>query len=298
MDYKLSVPLTTSIDALFGNTSWFHDIMRYSANMSVDTRGQAISVIPPRPCAGMPFSQSSDTNGNHSQAPHYCDRIDYDIYKGDGYAQNNIVNIRWAWLENLIPSSGDLAGSRPMDKIETWLKISMFVANRGVMTTYADKSRTIYSASGELIRKPVVSLVAMIVLSTLLGLQLLGLTFLAYYMYQTPSCAAELDALTMARIGAALHQQGVLGAFGESSLDDAEALKDVNCVIGMRSEQLDAYSSSGKGQYATVRGGEVHDVEMQSFATKKPLATVDGEGSADLLGLGALGKIQRRSRGD
>jgi hypothetical protein len=72
-------------------------------------------------------------------------------------------------------------------------------------------------------------------MSLLIGLQLLGLLRLTWYIYHVPSWTGTLDAMAMARIGARLGQQGLLlndGVSGDRERD-ARALHKVDGLIGV-----------------------------------------------------------------
>lgn len=101
-----------------------------------------------------------------------------------------------------------------MKSAETLLQISTFVANRALLTCYSPQEnrdfsagfqgRGIQSSPGRMVQKPVVSTAASIVLSILIGLQVIGLFYLAYYIYHVPTWTHALDAMAMARIVSAL----------------------------------------------------------------------------------------------
>ena len=118
----------------------------------------------------------------------------------------------------------------------------MFVANQAFITMASPEfgpanappqGRLIYASPGTAVQKPSLSRTAGVVLSVLIGLQLLGLGYLTYYLYRIPSWTYQLDAMAMARIGASLHDRGVLPAIGSVSKDDIAALQTVGGLIGI-----------------------------------------------------------------
>ena len=118
-----------------------------------------------------------------------------------------------------------------------------------------------YTSPGELVQKPIVTRAVLIVLSSLIGLQLVGLAYLMYYIYHVPTWTGALDAIAMARIGATLSDNMSLPFDAEVELRDIERLKDVDGLVGLQPR------NSGKNN---VDSGSVHqdrgeDVELQQL---------------------------------
>jgi hypothetical protein len=116
------------------------------------------------------------------------------------------------WLEGFVPQHTQFYHN--LKSVETLLHISTFAANRALVTYYSPQEnrdifssfqgRVIQSSPGRMVQKPVVSTAALVVLSILIGLQVIGLSYLAYYIYQVPTWTHALDAMAMARIVSAL----------------------------------------------------------------------------------------------
>lgn len=111
-----------------------------------------------------------------------------------------------------------------------FLEITAFFANEALLLTSADvssiTSREIYTSSGYTILKPQMSIPGLVVISLLIGLQVVMLFVLVLFIYSVPSWVGSLDALTMARIGAQLSSQG-------KELDSAS----VSAVVGIREHE-------------------------------------------------------------
>lgn len=75
------------------------------------------------------------------------------------------------------------------------------------------------------------SVAALVVLSVLLALQLLGLGYFTYYLYHVPTSSCELDALAMARIGASLEQRELLPPIGPVSNEgNFSSFSNMTCI--------------------------------------------------------------------
>jgi hypothetical protein len=82
------------------------------------------------------------------------------------------------------------------------LNIAMYFANEALLTTAAD--RPLYSNPGYMISKPKKSLAGLIVITTFIGLQAIGLCLLMAFIYSTPTWTDDLDADALTQIGAQL----------------------------------------------------------------------------------------------
>jgi hypothetical protein len=129
------------------------------------------------------------------------------------------------------------------------LSTAMFVANRAFLTLLSPNvsrskqrlqsyltGRKIYTSPGVTVQKPVLSRAALIVLSVLIGLQVLVLGYLTYYLYRVPTWPDQLDAMAMTCIGASLDHRGVLPAIGSVNEKDLAALQNVGALIGIVEE--------------------------------------------------------------
>jgi hypothetical protein len=112
-----------------------------------------------------------------------------------------------------------------MGNIEGLLQVSRFFANHALLTfnspsVDADveygkwRGRAIYSSPGRLVQKSVVSTAALVILSFLIGAQLIGLAYLAYYIYHVLTWTGALDAMAITRIGASMRDKEILPPIG------------------------------------------------------------------------------------
>lgn len=197
--WRVSGPLATTAAALFGNTSWFDNVVSYSVNMT--SKGENNAVTWQRLCEGMPLGQLFLDKGDTLGLPDPGEHCTYDQRSARGFraTEDNLLNIRNGWLRAFVPqhdawlvTKGDL---QPTAMVESMLQIGLFAANRALLTFHSPNSigsfhsqgRSIYSSDGQIVQKPEMSSTALIFLTILLGLQLLGLALLTYYIYHVPT---------------------------------------------------------------------------------------------------------------
>lgn len=229
----------TSALALFGESSWLSASATYVSKASFDptnNTGSYKNASWQLFCRGKPFSQlliSVDHDISYT-----CKYIDLDIIEGDGPHEDEIFFA----IRYLLGAFAPFSENRTLNDSESLLTTAMFVANRAFLTllspapelsSYYSMGRMVYSSPGVTVQRPVLSNTALIVLSVLIGLQLLGLGYLTYYLYRVPTWSDQLDAMAMARIGASLHDKGVLPAIGPVSKEDLDALQTVSGLIGI-----------------------------------------------------------------
>ncbi|KAH7355564.1 hypothetical protein BKA66DRAFT_382204, partial [Pyrenochaeta sp. MPI-SDFR-AT-0127] len=206
-----SGPLMASILAMFGDRSLFA-----LANRSTDaTSGLAMSQI----CqAGrMPFS----TFNGHAQYIRACTDFGEDHDRA-------LVAIMRKFIASTFNST---------DEGVRYLSASIFFANQAMLLQTAEKTegftaRPIYTAAGQLISKPVVSPTGRIIVSVLILAQLIGLAYLAWYIYQVPTWTAMLDALAVARITNSLNKGDIPG-IGSMSTGDLRRLEETDGLVGI-----------------------------------------------------------------
>lgn len=114
------------------------------------------------------------------------------------------------WLDGFTPQRR--TQGKGMESVETLLQISTFAANKALLTFYspqvnaqdifasAFRGRDIMFSPGGKVQKPVLSTAALVIMTILIGLQVIGLAYLAYYILHVPTWTGALDALAMARI--------------------------------------------------------------------------------------------------
>jgi len=246
MSWKVPGPLTTSALALFGRGSWFKTAAGYVSKASFieDDDYDIMETIVPWQlfCRGMPFSKRQPwlepSSIGATDFVSECNSVDQNILHGDREVMASLETATHGLLAAFAPAESDTAMRNP----ENMLTTAMFVANQAFLTLFSPEfgptytrsaGRLIYTAPGTAVQKPLLSKRALIILSALIGLQLLGLSYLTFYLYRVPAWSDQLDAMAMARIGASLQHQGVLPAIGPVDKRDLKALQNVGGLIGI-----------------------------------------------------------------
>ena len=129
----------------------------------------------------------------HTSAP--CDRVLFSHFTKDSW----LPNLVWDWVDQL---TSDSSTANQVMNAGVWL------ANKNMLmqsvTQQLQESLTdevaIYTGSGYPITKPSVSLAGIIVVSVLLGAEVIGLCILALWIAQRPSWTSTLDAVAVARL--------------------------------------------------------------------------------------------------
>jgi hypothetical protein len=117
------------------------------------------------------------------------------------------------------------------------LSASVFFANQAMLLQTVQKTqgvtaRPLGTAPGETIQRPTGSLASLIVMSILVLLQLLGLLYLAWYIYSVPTWTDMLDALAVARITSSLDRGSIPGV-GSLDSNDIDRLSKIDGLIGV-----------------------------------------------------------------
>jgi len=304
----------TSTLALFGRGSWLSSAGKYSSkassNVTDDTedyRDASWHLF----CHGMPFlnlgllfdktNMSSLDKGllrreliHNDGFASACDLADLAIPSGKEVREEHVQLATHYLLAAFAPANVTGTYINP----ENLLMAAMFVANEAFLTLLLPEAnkqdsipggRVIYNSPGAAVQKPVLSRMALLILSLLIGLQLLGLAYLAYYLQHVPTWSGQLDAMAMARIGASLHSRGVLPAIGPVSKKDIAGLKTVGGLIGITEKVPRRKSSIATfvlPELATTGGLEVEsqwlnpDEHYHEFpitrSVSPELATTDG----------------------
>jgi hypothetical protein len=302
-EWRVSGPLAISAIALFSNTSWIHNVIEYATNTSYadardedQSRGAKSPLKWQRLCAGMPFGGLVSSEEGRYAPAYRCQLIDHDLAAGYTPRSMDLLSLTHEWIAGFAPDT-----YRKMEMAEALLQISMFSANRALLTFYSPsvdytaiwRGRTIHSSPGQMVQRPVVSKAAMVVLSVLLALQSLSLIYLAYYIYHVPTWTGSLDAIAIARIGASLRDQYVLPPIGPVDEKDLDALRNVDGLIGV----VEKTDDNGRSQRRRASsnwsddGASVLNLELQQVGSKGPYINVEAQGSDIQLGLGVSGVI-------
>jgi hypothetical protein len=301
--------LMTSALALFGNGSWLSVAAKYVSNETYHAgdpeNDQKLSwqLL----CSGMPFSRlflPSDRGEflkDSLRLVSLCRWLQEGMFNGYGPSKRDLFEITHRFLRALGPVVDEKSASKDKNlySAENLLKCSMFVANRAFLKLLSADGfrndevdlmgRTIYTSPGIAVQKPVLSKATLIVLSILMGLQLLGLSYLTYYLYRVPTWSSQLDAMAMARIGASLNHQGILPAIGPVSKTDLAALQTVGGLIGIVEKSECSMTRSMSPDMTTTHGSEV---ELQRLTwTEEGSKNIENGSTSVELGLDAPGPI-------
>ena len=111
-----------------------------------------------------------------------------------------------------------------------------------VAKTEAYTARTIYTAPGQFIPKPSTGLSGLVVVSVLVFAQLIGLAYLAWYIYQVPTWTDMLDALAVARITNSLSRTDI-PSLGSITPSEIERLRKLDGLVGVIEHDAEPHSS-------------------------------------------------------
>lgn len=214
-----SGPLMTTAMTLFGDDSW----LAMTRDLTATMESSSVSDIAASPfaasiCRMTPFLAAFDTSACEQHVP----------------------------LDNLVQNWTYMFSDPHV--LELQLFAGIFLTNKAILTFSNDEfslydigasGRRIYTGPGSAILKPNVSLAALIVISTLIFAQVLGLAVLTYFIYHVPSWTSALDGTAMARIGARLGVS-VLPSLCPNIQDETKRLKSLDGCIGVSEGTLEA----------------------------------------------------------
>ncbi|KAK4157427.1 hypothetical protein C8A00DRAFT_11766 [Chaetomidium leptoderma] len=264
-------PLAITAHALFGQESFFD--LAQSITQPNDTLSQALCRLSP-----IPFQRMSDDLRR-------CEPEDPETSRGTDSQGRFASYYGWA-NDRVYGLVKDL--QRSNDSLDSLLNTGMYLASKATLelavVTYGStrprdlgKPNQILYAEGVELRTPVLSTVALAVVSVLWGLQVIGILALLWYIYSVPTWTGTLDALAMARVvGLLAARDGrLLRSDGLWKLTE-EQLRELESMDGLV--------------------GTVEDKALSSGDSKEVAATVDPAVPDSILSVGALGVISRRSR--
>jgi hypothetical protein len=298
----------TSAIALFGNGSWLSTAANYvskETHNSTDHGKLPWQLM----CRGMPFSKLWSPGVDSYPDPvgtdfvSLCGWHDQGLFEGYMADEDKLLQLTRHFLGAFAPAGIHYNNSeeRSLRNTESLLNVAMFVANRALLTlvspevgpgSYDLTGRKIYSSPGVTVHKPVLSKAAFVVLSLSIGLQLLGLGYLTYYLYRFPTWSNQLDAMAMARIGASLDHRGVLPAIGPVSRKDVDSLQTVEGLIGVVEKVPHRENSMTRLVSPDLHAADGSEVELQQLTSTGEGCTNAEVRSPDVeLGLGASGAI-------
>jgi hypothetical protein len=160
------------------------------------------------------------------------------------------------------------------------LVIGAGLANQALLTinplTEQPLARTIWSSPGATINRPSKTLAGTIVVSLLIGVQLLGLAYLLWYIYSIPTWTSQLNAVAVARIVKDLDADA-LPPVGAMSKHDWARLEELDGLVGVDEDDLAVQES---------KSPEDEQAEFSSLQSPASTRCRDEEeiGSAELIG--------------
>lgn len=185
-----------------------------------------------------------------------CDGVSSDY----SYSPGNLDQMLYQWFSTFNPTINDitLSNNYPQETLE----VSMFFANQHWLletvkaTKYLYSARTIWTAPGLLLAKPVVPLYAKITVSVLMALQLFGLGLLLWYIYSVPTWTEKLDSCAIAQLTHNVDSD-VFASIRKPDEKALQELKGHSGIVGVDEENLksDGGSSSSDEGISLVRGG-------------------------------------------
>lgn len=246
-DAEVPGPLMVSAEVLFGNYSFLQFIV---GNTTETTPAQAYANICEH--GSIPFLLSGlvSTRKYNGRTTGYCydaaaqvrDSKNMDRFNDD--------------LTHIVAAHASMFNDT--DIAEYALMMSMYFANRAVLiqTPLSDFNlqvgREIYSSPGTITARPIMATASLIVISTLIFLQALGLAVLAWFIYSMPTWASAFGAMEVARIGKALPDDG-LPPLGPVTLQDEKRLMEIDGLVGRMSEGELADKMQGQGAEGRVQ---------------------------------------------
>lgn len=195
----------------------------------------------------MPFGLVRSSYSNH-RASEFCRLNHENILRGLETRQSDWLGVIHAWIRSFAPIQRHV-DRNVMETVESLLQVSLFAANRALLTFYSldvaardetdqgYEGRIIRSSPGMTVQKPVLDKAVVITLSLVIALQLLGLAYLAYYIYHVPTWSGALDAMAIARIGANLGNEGLLPPIGPVNAKDYDALRHIDGLVELEGIQ-------------------------------------------------------------
>lgn len=289
---NMSGPLMTSVLALFGPGSWLDGLANLTSARdedrdTLDTLNSDQPAFLSALCDAVPFRHFTTSSAGSTYGHEGC---------GD------------SMLRLMMMYSDHMSRWSSNDTAEARLNIAMFLANQAALTSHTmdilpwtrDTGREIYTAPGIRVSKPDVSLPSLIVLSVVVGLQVLGLLWLGVWIFMWPTWTRTLDAMAIARVAASV-DPSLLPPFRTVGQKDWDKLALVDGLVGA---QVREEASEQQHGTAAVRGVDAdEEIEMRALSVastvgKEPAsATVPAETAnraAVELGLGAPGVVSRR----
>ncbi|KAI0199487.1 hypothetical protein F4808DRAFT_471499 [Astrocystis sublimbata] len=279
-------PLMVSAQVLFGNYSFVNQLADDPNSTNLTSYQQFLSVC------------------EHSRFP-FTPAIGLTTPNAYGYCSDaaNINDEGDSSLDFIFPLSQMLIGSMQLfndtAQAEYALIMSMYYANRAMLVKTASGEgpfarREIYFGSGITLNRPSISLPALVIITLLILLQILGLCIVMRLIYSVPTWASTLDALEMARIGQAV---GVMPTIGDVRETNVAKLLNTDALIGVqggRADRDDDDIEEGGDADSEVREDTADNTAAAADAAETVPIVSDSSTDTMRLALGGKGVITRK----
>lgn len=142
-------------------------------------------------------------------------------------------------------------------RTEGALGFATFYANEALLTLGTSSNnamstaRNIYSSPGRNTTKPSMSLTAMIILSTMLAVEVVGFLWIAFYASRTPTWASSLDSIGIAQLANGM-ERSTLSPAGSSEDRSADSMHKMDGRVGVETVKDDV---AGVTRQLLVLGG-------------------------------------------
>lgn len=260
---------------MFGNGSFFYVAMN-SSSASYPPAVTQICQAGNIPFLRMNLGSDLEFMGTYSACEHINEAYNEEFNSGDLELEYMLFD--WFQIFNRTTlADGGFGGSA----VEL-LNVAIFKANEAWLTQTADATwfttaRAIYTSPGSPVFRPAKTLAGTIIISTLIGLQVIGLLVLAWYIYTVPTWTTQIDAFAVARLAKTLPDH-VLPPLGPVTEEDLEKLRKADGLIGVADDSSKAKNSSS----------DVPAVQVGDHASKTASTDVEESSSPLTLGIDAV----------
>ncbi|KAF3031518.1 hypothetical protein E8E12_000544 [Didymella heteroderae] len=290
---NMSGPLITSVLALFGPASWLNGLANLTSardedRNTLDTLNSDQPAVLSSLCDALPFR-------HFTFSP-----------LGDTYGHEDCGN---SMLRLMMTYSDHMSRWSQNTTAESRLSAAMLLANQAALTSHAqgilpwqrDTGREIYTAPGIKVRKPDVSLPSLIILSVIVGVQILGLLWLGCWIFMWPTWTRTLNAMAIARVAASI-DRSLLPPLGIVGQNDWEKLAHVDGLIGVELHEVATEQLRGTGTVLSENATD-EDIEMRALSVASTVGKMPaseavpasaGRRAIVSLGLGGPGLISKK----
>lgn len=282
---NMSGPLMSSALALFGNDSWAHSVRNLTLGLDDDTlqsQDKDREALLEPLCQLAPFRRA----GNNA-------RSGYDGYR----CARSLSGLHSTLYEQL-------TGWTDSATAEYRLRTAVFLANKAVLTSHLDDllpwsidtGREIYTAPGVTVSKPHISLPALVILSIIVGVQIIGLLWLGWFIYTWPTWTRTLNAIAIARIVAPLDPDlfPPLENIGQTELDK---LAHTGALVGVHVSGELEHGRAGDAADSEIELVEIVDGETVAKGAANSVLSVPLAGRRVVrLGLEEPGLVAKRGK--